>query len=125
MLPSNSRYAVYSAGVDAKHQARERHSELSSKRRVDPATSVRNDCGEFTSFQISIRKGLEVQDDSLAMRTIRDLHELESVKGIWESWPGSRDSDLDFFCSIIWSRGSDRRPHVIVLTRNARPDAIP
>jgi hypothetical protein len=25
-------------------------------------------------FQISIRKWLEVQDDSLAMRTIRDLH---------------------------------------------------
>jgi hypothetical protein len=75
-------------------------------------------------FQISIRKGLEVQDDSLAMRTIRDLHELEGVQGIWESWPGSRDSDLDFFCSIIWSRGSDRLPHVIVLTRNARPDAI-
>jgi hypothetical protein len=50
ILPSNSRYAVSSAGVDAKHQARERHSELSSKRRVDPATSVRNDCGEFTSL---------------------------------------------------------------------------
>ena len=61
-------------------------------------------------FQISIRKGLEVQDDSLVMRTIRDLHELESVQGIWESWPGRRDSDLDFLCSIIWSRGSDCRP---------------
>ena len=43
MLPSNFRYAVYSAGVDAKHQTRERHSEFSSKRRVGPATSVRND----------------------------------------------------------------------------------
>jgi hypothetical protein len=33
-------------------------------------------------FQISIRKGLEVQDDSLAMRTIRDLHELEGARDL-------------------------------------------
>jgi CelD/BcsL family acetyltransferase involved in cellulose biosynthesis len=65
-----------------------------------------------------------MRDDSLALRTIRDLHELESVRAIWESWPGSRDSDLDFFCSTVRSRGSNCRPHIIVLTRNAQPDAI-
>lgn len=65
-----------------------------------------------------------MQNDSLALCTIRDLHELETLRAIWESWPGSRDSNLDFFCSIVRSRGSSCRPHVIVLTRNARPDAI-
>jgi hypothetical protein len=65
-----------------------------------------------------------LRDDSLALRTIRDLQGLESVRADWESWPGSRDSDFDFFCSIVRSRGSSCRPHVIVLSRNARPDAI-
>jgi hypothetical protein len=41
--------------------------------------------------RIWIRKGLEVQDDALALRTIRDLHELESVRGIWESWSMPRN----------------------------------
>jgi hypothetical protein len=58
------------------------------------------------------------------LRTIRDVHELESVRAAWESWPGSRDSDFEFFSSMVRSRGGDCRPHVIVLTRNAEPDAI-
>jgi hypothetical protein len=55
---------------------------------------------------------------------IRDLHELEPLRAIWKSWPGTRDSDLDFFSSVVRSRGRGCRPHVIVLTRNATPDAI-
>jgi hypothetical protein len=64
MLPSNSRYAVSSAGVAAKHQAREGHAELNSKRRVDPATSVRNDCGEFTFLPNLDSKGAGNRVDS-------------------------------------------------------------
>jgi hypothetical protein len=60
----------------------------------------------------------------LAVRTIRDLPELETLRAIWKSWTGNRDSDLDFFSSLVRSRGSGCRPHVIVITRNARPDAI-
>jgi hypothetical protein len=60
----------------------------------------------------------------LTLRTIRDLHELEALRTIWKSWPGTRDSDLDFFSSVVRSRGRRCRPHVIVLTRNAIPDAI-
>jgi len=57
-------------------------------------------------------------------RTIRDLRELESLRAIWKSWPGTRDSDPAFFASAVRSRGSGCRPHVIVQTRDARPDAI-
>ena len=65
-----------------------------------------------------------MRHDSLALRTIRDLQGLESVRANWQSWSGSRDTDFDFFCSIVRSRGSSCRPHVIVVSRNARPDAM-
>ncbi len=60
----------------------------------------------------------------LELRTIRDLPELESLRSIWKSWPGTRDSDLDFFVGKILSRGGGCRPHVIVLNRSERPVAI-
>ena len=82
------------------------------------------DDGDSSPRRISFRKELKLQDDSLALRTIRDLQGLESVRATWESWPGSRDSDFDFFCSIVRSRGSSCRPHVIVLSRNGCSEAI-
>lgn len=63
-------------------------------------------------------------DNRLAFHTIRDLQELGTLREFWESWPGTRDSDFDFFCDLVRSRGQGCRPHVIVLTRNAAPDAI-
>ena len=89
-------------------------------RKVHPSESARNDRGDFLPFRSSFR--VEQEAKELALRTIRDLHELEALRAIWESWPGTRDSDLDFFSSVVRSRG--RRPHVIVLTWNARLDAI-
>jgi hypothetical protein len=59
----------------------------------------------------------------LVLRTICDLNELEGLRLIWHRWPGTRDSDLDFFSSVVRSR-SGCQPCVIVLFRNARPDAI-
>ena len=73
----------------------------------------------------SLKEGeIKPKEGPPAFRTIRDLHELEALRAIWKSWPGTRDSDPDFFSSMVRSRGSGCRPHVIVLTRNARPDAI-
>jgi hypothetical protein len=63
------------------------------------------------------------QEGRIECRTIRDLRELNTLRGIWDSWPGSRDSDLDFFSGIVESRGPGCRPHVIVLTRNGEPES--
>jgi len=97
-----------------------RYSQLRLTRNVHPSESERNDRGDFLPFRSSFR--VEPEAKELALWTIRDLHELEALRAIWESWPGTRDSDLDFFSGVVRSRG--RRPHVIVLTWNARPDAI-
>src|ERR1035437_314557 len=88
------------------------------------AESALNDHGDRLASRPSLRGGQEGGDNPLAFRTMRDLHELEALRAIWNSWPGTRDSDIDFFSSMVRSRGSWCRPHVIVLTRNARPDAI-
>ena len=89
-------------------------------RSVEPTEPIRNDRGHLLPVRSPTRKGLKMRDDSLTLRTINDVRELESMRGIWERWPGSRDSDLDFFCSMVRSRGSNCRPHVIVLSRFAK-----
>lgn len=57
------------------------------------------------------------------VRTICDLRELETLRAFWRYCPGTRDSDLDFFSGMIRSRPGCL-PHVIVLTRDTKPDAI-
>ena len=64
------------------------------------------------------------RDNRPTLRTIHDLDELESLRPIWTSWPGTRDSDFDFFCTKVRSRGRDCRPHVVVLSHDTGPDAI-
>ena len=86
--------------------------------------SARNDLGVLPSLQDSSGTVPDINIGRLKVRTIRDLRELETLRPIWKSWPGTRDSDLDFFSSVVRSRGSGCQPHVIVLARNAGPDAI-
>jgi Acetyltransferase (GNAT) domain len=57
----------------------------------------------------------------LEFRTFRDRNELETLRSIWKSWPGARESDFDLFlCSIK----STAQPHVILLSRNAVPESL-
>jgi len=61
--------------------------------------------------------------ERLVLRTICDPDELEPLRTIWQCWPGTRDSDFDFFSSVVRSR-TGCHPYVVVLLRNAKPDAI-
>ena len=49
---------------------------------------------------------------------------LESLRDVWTSWKGHRDSDIDFFKEFLRTRPEVIRPHVIVLYRNGVPDAM-
>jgi len=62
--------------------------------------------------------------DHFTFQTIRDLCEVESLREVWKTWQKTRDSDLDFFSGMVRSRGAGCRPHVIVLSRNSRPEAL-
>ena len=66
----------------------------------------------------------EARLDRLEFRTIRSLEELETLRPVWKSWPGTRESDLDFFCSTLRSSAHRCQPHVILRMQNGRPDAI-
>lgn len=58
------------------------------------------------------------------IQVLRTVPELEELRPLWESWPGSRDSELDFYLTVVGLNPEIVRPHVIVVKRGGRPDAI-
>jgi hypothetical protein len=72
----------------------------------------------------SVKMEPQTEGNHLTIRTIHDLREVENLREIWKTWQKTRDSDLDFFAGMVRSRGDGCRPHVLVLIRNGRPDAL-
>ena len=85
---------------------------------------VRNNIGGGPLLQDSSGDKPNPAIGAVAFQTIRDLRELETLRETWKSWQGTRDSDLDFFSSAVRSRGTGCRPHVVVLHRGGRLDAM-
>ena len=59
-----------------------------------------------------------------SLKVLRTVPELEEIRSEWESWPGHRDSDIDFFSEVVKSNPCTIRPHVIVAYRDGKPDAV-
>ena len=59
-----------------------------------------------------------------SVRVLRTLQELEGIRPEWESWPGNRDSEMDSYLKFLRSNPTTVRPHVVVVDRGGRPDAI-
>ncbi len=55
---------------------------------------------------------------------IRTTAELEQLRAQWAEWGGTRDSDLDFFLTILRSGKAERRPHVLVLYADGFPRTL-
>jgi len=72
------------------------------------------------------RQGSEadVNGDQFTVQTICDLTEVEYIREEWKTWQKTRDSNLDFFSGIVRSRGNGCRPHVLVMHRNGKPEAL-
>jgi hypothetical protein len=66
----------------------------------------------------------QTENNHFTIQTIRDLREIEDFRGVWKSWQQNRDSDPDFFSLMVRTRSNGCRPYVVVLSRNARPDAL-
>jgi hypothetical protein len=58
------------------------------------------------------------------VRILRTIPELEELRAVWTEWGGHKDSDIDFLLMLLQSRGEILNPHVIVVYRNAKPDAM-
>lgn len=59
-----------------------------------------------------------------SVRVLRTLQELEGIRPEWESWSGNRDSEMDTYLACLRSIPATVRPHVVVVDRGGRPDAI-
>jgi hypothetical protein len=98
--------------------------EISLTESANSLESARNDKGHPVPFVNPMGMDPQSEGYRFTLQTIRDLREVEDLREVWKPWQKTRDSDLDFFSGIVRSQGENCRPHVIVLTRNARPDAL-
>ncbi len=62
--------------------------------------------------------------DAVQVAVLRTVPEIEQLRDTWESWPGNRDSQIDFYLTVLRSQPETVRPHVIVVYREGKPDAI-
>ncbi|MGD1154819.1 MAG: GNAT family N-acetyltransferase [Terriglobia bacterium] len=62
--------------------------------------------------------------EHLTVRVIRDFAEIENMRSTWESWQHHPSSDIDYYLSRFKLRPEFLRPHVIVVHRDGRPDAL-
>jgi hypothetical protein len=71
-----------------------------------------------------LEKGVFLKTMETSIRTLRSVAELEQLREAWSCWPGNRDSEMDSFLTFLGSNSGTLRPHVIVVYRGTRPDAI-
>jgi hypothetical protein len=66
----------------------------------------------------------EHESEKVEVRVARTLCEVEALREAWTRWPGPRDSDIDFYLTILQSRPEVIRPHVLALYRNGEAETI-
>jgi hypothetical protein len=59
-----------------------------------------------------------------SVKVLRTLPELEEIRREWESWSGNRDSEMDSYLACLRSNPATVRPHIVVVDRGGKPDAI-
>ena len=59
-----------------------------------------------------------------SVKVLRTLAELQDIRGVWESWPGHRDSEFDSYLASLGTNPRTVRPHVLVVYREGRPESI-
>jgi Acetyltransferase (GNAT) domain len=59
-----------------------------------------------------------------SVKVLRTVPELDGIRREWQSWIGSRESEMDSYLTFLQSNGATVRPHVVVVEREGVPDAI-
>ncbi|MFZ0300335.1 MAG: GNAT family N-acetyltransferase [Candidatus Sulfotelmatobacter sp.] len=70
-----------------------------------------------TDTSVSIRQRFSVS-------VIRSYQEVEQLRQTWAGWQRHPNADIDFYLLVCRSRPEILRPHVIVLYREGRPEAM-
>jgi hypothetical protein len=58
------------------------------------------------------------------LEVIRTVADLEGLRRFWQSRATDRDGDLDFYLFIIGASPEAARPHVLIVRRDGKPDAM-
>lgn len=66
----------------------------------------------------------ELSAGNVAVRVLRSAADLEEIRPFWESWPGTRESDLDSYLTFLGESRESIRPHVIAVFRDGAPESI-
>lgn len=69
------------------------------------------------------RESAERASSALSIRTLDSYEAVLRHRELW-NWPGTRDSDLDYFLYFARTRPEVIRPHVLVATRGETPEAL-
>jgi hypothetical protein len=67
---------------------------------------------------------IQIRSALLSVTVLNSQAEIEKARALWTAWPGSRDSDIDFFSYIVGIRPEVLNPYVLVANRNGAPDAM-
>lgn len=59
-----------------------------------------------------------------SVRVIRTLEEMEEIRLAWAGWRGHRDADIDVCETLLRCSTETTKPHIILIERNKRPDAM-
>jgi len=59
-----------------------------------------------------------------SVRILRTAAEIEDFRETWESWQRHPNIDIDFYLTVNRMRPQILRPHIVVLYRDGRPDAM-
>ena len=62
--------------------------------------------------------------ETITVRTVRSIAEVEELRECWSSWQTQPLSDIDMYLAMLRSRPENLRPHIILLSRDGRPDAM-
>lgn len=82
---------------------------------IEPPTSM---------SPILAREPEHQKESGVSVRVLRSFAEVEEIRLSWESWPGNPDADIDFYLTVVRSTSDIVRPHVVVVYREGKPDAI-
>jgi GNAT acetyltransferase-like protein len=64
------------------------------------------------------------ESDRVSTRVIRSIPEIEDIRRIWTSWQQHPNADIDFYLLLCRVRPEILRPHIIVISRGGRPEAM-
>jgi hypothetical protein len=60
----------------------------------------------------------------VSIRVVRSVKEIEQIRDVWSTFQQHPNADIDFYLLVCRTRPEILRPHVIVLYREGRPEAM-